>query len=112
MTAETKHTPWRVRTRTFFPSEVLVSVETADGELIVDLPQGPKAKERGDLIAAAPDMLAALKARRLAREEAAALSAGFPDGERIPAHLAAGVEALFAKAEALEVAALALYIGS
>jgi hypothetical protein len=59
------------------------------------------------LIAAAPDLLAAVRARTLARDEAKAISDAHPDGEKIPAHLISRVEWLFSKAAALEAAALA-----
>lgn len=59
------------------------------------------------LIAAAPEMLDALKARRLACEMAAAISAATPDGETPAKQQMDEVSALFAKAEKLEIAAIA-----
>lgn len=59
------------------------------------------------LIAAAPDLLAAVIARTEARQFAAAVSAATPDGETPSKQLLDKADTLFARAEKLEAAAIA-----
>jgi hypothetical protein len=72
-------------------------------------PDGISDEDRANarLIAAAPDLLAAVMARTEARAFAAAVSADTSDGEVPPKHIMDKAEALFAKAELLEAAAIA-----